>query len=219
MNTSLIDYYYTKYKKHLLSIAIIVFSIFVITQFLIPQITSALQTREEMQLKQADIARLQESLNVVQNTPNEELRGNLEQVNKALPVVKDFLGIYLAIVSSASSSNIEVTNFASKIGTIYTTTGQKADAIGGQEFPTVKFTVEAKAGSINDLKTFADRLHETLPLAEVRTISVAEGSAEYEIEFFYKDLDLKKFAAQIDVKSLNAEQKKLLQKLQGMNSK
>lgn len=216
MNDSLLDYFYQKYKKYILSIVIVILSIVIVWQVAIPQVFSILERRDDIEKKQAEVATLEESLTTLNSFNDSNLDNDIQTATTALPSSKEFLAMYLGVVSAAGKAQVDIKDYSTKIGTLYTRQGsseiQEKTSVGGPA-PSLLMNVTVDAGSPAEVQNFTESLHAVLPLAETKKISYTNGEAQYEILFYYSTVNPSLLAKQVNINALTPAERKLLEQL------
>jgi len=221
MNDSLLDFYYQKYKKYLLSAVIGIIAIGIVWQVAIPQVYSIMQVRTDSELKQAEIAKLEASLSALNSYNDANLDDNIKTATTALPASKEILAMYLAIVSASTKAEVTITTFATRIGTLYTRKGAKALDVDkkepGDAAPALLMSLTIDATSTEEIQRFTDELHAVLPLAEVKTIDYSGTDAQYEISFYYNTVDTQTLSKQVNISALTRAEQELLEQMKVWN--
>ena len=203
---------YTKYKKHILSIALILLSLFIVFRVIFPQFSSISETNSIIENKKQERETLNNSIKVLETTADDALLKDMVLSTDALPTAKDVTRIFRALSSAASASNTGLNEFSLKLGGIF---GKEKNTINTSVIGVPQILVIAKVSSSDpsDLIRFGQELNRTLPLSEIKKIDVANNIGTYEINFYYKPMDLNLISKKDKVMPLSSADRNLLNEL------
>src|SRR3989344_3555663 len=113
---------YRRYRRYLFSGAIVLISVFMLGRIAFSQLLLILETRAQMKEKEEQLQKIRTSFEVIKNTDETLLDKKVEIARSALPGGKEFIGIFLALSQASTRSNVEVADFALRLGRIYSRT-------------------------------------------------------------------------------------------------
>lgn len=206
--------YLVKYKKFMIPAALLFLSLIMLFGVIIPQISSISETNKTKSEALNKITKLEQSLSVIQKTNSDVVDSDLKTVTTALPTSKDISLIFSALNNVADKSGVSLDEFSLKVGGIYGR-AEEVDTGGVTGVPTVDVKVQTSGSAINTV-IFAKNMKEQLPLSEIKLIDNNQGTATYEISFFYKPLDLN-VLKQDEVASITQADKNLVKQLEDWN--
>lgn len=96
-------------------------------------------------------------------------------VLSALPITKDYAGVYNAIVSAASKTGVSLSNFSYDVGSLDNTDSGISQML-------VELGVSGDVALVNN---FVEELKKTLPLSSVETYAGDTGSSALSVAFYY----------------------------------
>ena len=104
-----------KNKVYIFPIVVILVSIMLFSQFVIPQADALLAAREEALATSLKIETLKANLDILTNINEETLDSQLKTLSLALPLSKDFFGILNSVYSTVQKTGVDLGNFSFKI--------------------------------------------------------------------------------------------------------
>lgn len=173
--------YYQKYRTYFVPLTILVVTIFVFFNIFMPQVSSIQEKLSQLGNKADDIERLKKNLNTIQSFPTENLDSNLSTVFTALPSSKDILSIYLGVINAADKADVTISGFSLKVGTLYSKKKTEVE----KTTPALSASLNVNGGGAS-LTEFGKELQNTLPIAELKHMTLSQNTGTYEISFFYK---------------------------------
>lgn len=176
-----IKFIYTRNKPFILPGIIILACIFLFFQFTIPQFNSLLEARQEANEASARLQILKENLNVLTNTDENLVDFQLEILNSALPLGKDFAGILNAINYASLKTGVALGSFSFQLGDL-----SKSERSG--QFPMVNVVVPVN-GDATAISSFVGALSNSMPLSEISFIKVGGVSSTINLSFYYMPLE------------------------------
>lgn len=203
---------YVKYKKQILPLTSIVLSLFIIVRVILPQLFSISETNTVISSKIQELETLNNSIRVLGAARDDEASRDLTLSTNALPTSKDIVKIFGALSSAARTSNTELNEFSLKIGGVFgkeTGTGD-ISAIG---VPRVSVTAKVSSTDASNLSQFAQKLVQTLPLSEIKRIDTVGNLGTFEINFYYKPIDLNLVSKKDKVTPLSQAERNILNQL------
>ncbi|MBI4092145.1 MAG: hypothetical protein HY427_03015 [Candidatus Levybacteria bacterium] len=203
---------YTKYKKQILPLTLILLSLFIAFRVILPQFSSISQTNAAIESKRQELETLSNSIKVLETASDDAVSEDLTISTDALPTSKDVTKIFGALSSAASTSNTELNEFSLKIGGVFGKEVSPADtsAIG---VPQVSVVAKVSSSDTSNLIQFAKRLDTTLPLSEIKQIDAVGNLGTFEINFYYKPIDLNLVSKKDKVVPLTQADRNLLNQL------
>jgi hypothetical protein len=172
---------YARYKDYLLPIAAIFICILLFFYVITPQVQNikTLQTQEREEARKLDI--LKNNLNLLYSLDPQTLDKQLKLASKALPTDKDFIGILSGVAIASSKSNVTLGDYGFQVGEIGKT------QTGAKGIPTMLLSLTV-SGNINSLMNFMNELKKTVPLSEIKTVSLSGNNTSLSTVFYYKPL-------------------------------
>ena len=169
-------------KPYILPSLIILISIVLFLQFVIPQFKILLTVQEEAKQASLKLQTLKENLNVLANTDEKSLDANLKILNLALPLNKDFSAILNSIYSASQKTGVSLGSFSLQIGDLQGT--QKND-----DFPSISLSIPINANTVG-VSRFVKTLSKTVPLSQVSLIKIGNITSLIKLSFYYKPLGI-----------------------------
>jgi hypothetical protein len=203
---------YTKYKQQILPLLLAILSIFIVLRVILPQISSISETNSLIESKQQELNTLLSSLRVLETTPDDTLENDFAIAGSALPISKDVSRLVEAMNSAARASNTKLGEFSFKIGGVFgkeNASGETSD-IG---VPQASVVTRVSSDDPYSLILFAEKLSQTLPLSEIRKIDTVGNTGVFEVEFYYKPVDVNLISRTDRVLPLNQNDRNLLNQL------
>src|SRR3990167_1321002 len=205
---------YTKYKNQILQAFFVFLSLFIVFRVILPQISVISEAGHTIEAKREELETLTNSIRVIENTNDDAISQDLAISTDALPTSKDIVKIFSALTSAARASNTELREFSLVVGRVFgkTDLDSQSSAIGVPELSVVAREVSPDA---SDLIQFAQKLNQTLPLAEIKKIDAGNNLGTFNINFYYKPLDLSLISKNDKVLPLSQADRNLLNQLAG----
>lgn len=203
---------YTKYKKQIFPLALLLLSLFIAFRVIFPQFISISETNSVIKDKKQELETLNNSIRVLEATSGDAVSEDLAILTDALPTSKDITKIFGALSSAASASNTELNEFSLKIGGVLGKEVSLADAtaIG---VPQVSVVAKVSSSDTLSLIQFGQKLDQTLPLSEIKQIDAVGNLGTFEIKFYYKPLDLNIVSRKDKITPLTQADRNLLNQL------
>lgn len=205
-----------KNRQYFIAIAVILFSIFVFFQFIIPQFNVFLENQEKVREETAKLEILKKNLEIIKKAEQTTLDSQFGILAKALPMEKDATIILYSIYLAAQKTGSEVKKFSFTVGDI-----RKTEK--GEKFPVIKVSVPIKAGVIQ-ASSFIDTINNMIPLSQTDSISVKkdrEGQGDEStigLSFYYKLLDVSNFQPFDEILPVSKKGLSLIDKLSGFEN-
>jgi len=211
MDLKSLKFILNKNKAYIFPVVIILVSILLFFQFVIPQFNLFFQTQEDVKDLKAKTAVLKENLNVLNNIDEGVLGSQFETMSSALPLSKDFMGILNSINTAAQKAGVSLGNFSFKIGSL-SSSENNTDV-----FPVVKFTVPIDAG-VAGANSFVQAISTAFPLAQVDSISINSTTSTVNLSFYYKLLNISTYNQYIPISPVSQKGLTLIDQMNGFES-
>lgn len=176
-----IKFIFDRNKFFLFPAIIVLLCIVLFFQFIIPQFQALSLARQEAGEASEKLQILNDNLNVIINTDDFSLDSQLDILNRALPLNKDFISILNVLNSAALKAGVILNNFSLQIGDI-------SDTEEKDKFPTISVTIPINADAFA-VNKFMSAIHNALPLSEVSSVKTGDRVSTINISFYYKSLD------------------------------
>ena len=202
---------YTKYKKQILPLALILLSLFIAFRVILPQFSSISETNSLIENKKQELEILNNSIRVLEVTSDDAVSEDLAISTDALPTSKDVTKIFGALSSAASASNTELNEFSLKVGVLGKEVSPADVSVIG--IPQVSVVAKVSSSDASNLIQFGQKLDQTLPLSEIKQIDAVGNLATFEIKFYYKPIDLNIVSKKDKITPLTQADRNLLNQL------
>lgn len=169
-----------KNKSFLLPAIVLLVSIALFFQFVIPQFRVLIAVQKEAREGQLKLETLKANLGLLTNIDEDALDSQLKVLSLALPLNKDFIGILNSVFTTAQRTGVSLGSFSLRIGDI-------SKSENGNSLPDIKLALPIDA-NIATINNFAEAINKTVPLSEVYSIRVANASSTVNLSFYYKPL-------------------------------
>jgi hypothetical protein len=200
-----LKFIFDKNKFYVLPIVIMMVSIMLFFQFVIPQFRILLATKKEAKESSLKLEVLKGNLNVLTNINEEVLDSQLKVLNLALPLNKDFIGMLNSIYSTAQKTGISLGSFSFKVGNL-------SQSENGDNFPVIKLSAPTNA-SITAINSFVKIINKTVPLSEVYSVKVGDISSLVSLSFYYKPLGVSDYGQDVRISPISQKGLDLINKL------
>lgn len=192
-------------RVYIIPVVIILISIILFFQFVVPQFNSFLMARQKMAEASLKLETLKSNLNMLMNTNEEKLELQFNTFNSALPSTKDFTGILDAIYSTAQKTGVGLGNFSFKIGNL-------SQAEASESIPTIKLSLPVEGGVIA-INSFVEAISKSSPLVKVNLVKIGDISSTVDLSFYYKPLNYSQYSQDSPVIPLSQKGQNLLNQL------
>lgn len=222
MQENLADLYFRKLKSYLIPISILLLSVFIVFQVMLPQLRLLSDTNKNIAKKEIVVLELESSYKALTDITDTNLEAHLLLSEQTLPVTKSVVEAYFNLINASIKTDIVLTRFTLKAGNIYDKSKKKPDSKSKIAEPiknTYEGTVELQASSIDNIEEFSTLLHGTIPLIEIKTIKVSDDKGEYELVFQFRPYDLAKITKETRIKPITENELKLLRQLDEWSKK
>lgn len=212
INTDLnsLKFIFNKNKLFIIPIAIIIISIILFFQFIIPQFNGLLEIIEESKDVSAQLEVQKANAAVLSNISEESLSSQLVTLTLALPPSKDFIGILNSVYSSAQKTGVNLGSFSFDVGDLSKTETN-------EEFPVAKLSIPVKSG-VTEINDFVGLISETFPLSQVNLIKIGNTASSVDLSFYYKPVDESGYKTNTRVKPISQKALDLINKLSEFGS-
>lgn len=201
---------FDKNKSYVFPIVIMLVSIMLFFQFVIPQVSLLLKTRKEAKESSLRLETLKENLDVLINVNEETLDSQLKILNLALPLNKDFIGILNSVYLTAQKAGVNPGSFSLKIGDI-------SKSENDDNFPVIKLSVPINAG-VTEINNFVTAISKTVPLAEAYLVKAGNISSMVSLSFYYKPLGASNYSWDAHISPISQKGLTLVNQLSGFES-
>lgn len=202
-------YYYryrgTTYYTVGLSGVVIAVSLTLIIFVIIPQINHVLSVQREIEVTEGNIQTMEKNQSYIATINSSQEKEQTDTVLAALPLSKDYAGIYTAIVSSARQSGVGLSDFQYQVGV----SGETGEGNSVSEM-TISLSL---SGGPQAMQSFLTNIAQTLPLSEARVVSGDDELANVELVFFYGGEQVIQIDPKTPLVPLGSEKSRLLGEL------
>ncbi len=167
-------------KDFLLPIVVLITGIFMVLVFILPQLISLPTKLTE---RNSEIARLNEikiAKEILSRTSDDEVNIQVETVSNALPIDRNFEGIFNAISTAANSSNTQISGYKFSEAV---QAGPRSEEAAVSRRLTFTITIN---GAPDQAGLFLEELYKVGPISDVKKIDFEGGETKVEVDFFYK---------------------------------
>lgn len=169
-----------KNKPYVLPVVIMLISIMLFFQFVIPQFKAMLVVQKQAKESLLKLETLKANLDILVNIDDKVLDSQLQALSLALPLNKDFIGILNSIFLTSQKTGVSLGSFSLRIGDV-------SKAENGDNLPSIKLSLPVDA-NIATINNFTQTINKTVPLSEIYSIKVANSSSTVNLSFYYKPL-------------------------------
>ncbi len=205
-----LKFIFDRNKPYILPAIIILISIILFLQFVIPQFKILLTARSEAKQASLKLQTLKENLNVITNIDEKSLDAQLRILNLALPLSKDFSGILNSIYLASQKTGVNLGSFSLQIGDL-------SDPKKKDDFPTITLAVPINANAAA-VSSFVETISKTVPLSEVILIKIRDINSTIKLSFYYKPLGFTSYKEDAHINPLTQKGLSLINKLSGFEN-
>jgi len=206
--------YLKRYKKDLLPLALSVGGFIMLVRIIIPQFGIISDLNNQITSQIDTNVRLNESIEALNGINESELERDYELAMQALPTDKSIGAVFEALTIAAGKSNVTIGGLNIQVGSVYSQETGKIKESNVDGVPFLNMIVRVSGTNTIDITNFAQALYETLPVAEINTISVSDTAGEFDVNFYFKPINEAGFKAQTQVAPLTPAQRELITKLE-----
>ena len=200
-----LKFIYNKDKFYILPIVIILASVMLFFQAVIPQFKVLLATQKEAKAEQLRLQVLNKNLSVISDTNEDVLNSQLEVLKSALPSTKDIVKMLDSINLTSQKTGVNLGNFSFKPGGL-------AISGNGEIFPVIRLMIPIQADMVA-VKDFVEIISKTFPLSEVNAVSVQNAFSTVGISFYYDLIDPSSFKQDVPISPISQKGLNLINQL------
>jgi hypothetical protein len=205
-----LKFIFNKNRSYIIPIVIILISIILFFQVVIPQFGMLLATEKQAKEASLKLKTLKANMDVLTNINDDILNSQLQTLSLALPLNKDFIGILNSVYSTAQRTGVSLGAFSFKIGDI---SGSESK----DNIPLVKLSVPINS-DVTAISSFVETISETLPLSEVYEVKVGEISSTVSISFYYKPLGASTYNPDVGISPVSQKGITIINQLKGFET-
>lgn len=194
-----------KNKLYIFPIIIMLVSVILFFQFVIPQFRALLNARKEARELSLRLGAIRKNIDTLKNINEETLDSQLRILNLALPLNKDSIGILNSIYFTAQRTGVGLGSFSFRIGDI-------SKSENNDNFPVVKLSLPINA-DIRAINSFVETINKTLPLSEVYFVKAGNVSSTIGLSFYYKPLGASNYSQDVGVNPISQKGLALIDQL------
>lgn len=190
-----LKFIFNKNKSYIFPVVVILVSIIIFFQFVIPQFGAFLAVRKEALAASLKLEALKANLDVLTNTNEKTLDSQLEILSQALPLNKDFIGILNSIYSTAQKTGVSLGSFSFKIGDL-------SRSENSDDFPIVNVSLPINSG-VTAINSFIETIGRTVPLSKVYHVKIGNISSTVGLSFYYKPLGVSNYSRDLRISPIS----------------
>lgn len=198
---------YQDYKNYLIPLGIIFVCIVLLIMIILPQLTLISDTQQKKEEEVNKLNILNTNLVQLESINDGALSDYVSTVTLALPIQKNFESVLGAISSAANVSGVLVGDYQFQVGDI-----SHPPKAGGGKFPSIEISLSLTSDVDSTLR-FMDEIYRTVPLAEVKGVSVSGDSTTIDLVFFFKPLPPSGIDPTIQFRKITPKDKNLLNEI------
>lgn len=202
---------YNRNKHYIIPFIVIAVCIGLIIQFIIPQLRTLFEVREEEKNAMKRLTELKRDLDILSGLDEKTLELQLKTASFALPIGKDFGGLLTAIYSAANASGVSIGRFSFQVGDL-----AKSDD-KDTKFSSIDLTINLE-NDIRIVSNFIDILGKTLPISDISYIKTDNKISTVSLLFYYKILSSQNVLKNARIVAIPDDKLQLLNKINGFNS-
>lgn len=200
-----LKFIFNKNKRYVFPIVTILVSVILFFQFVIPQFNSFLAVQKEAKELKLKLQVLKENFDIITNINESTLDSQLEILNSALPLDKDFVGILNSIYFAAQKTGVNLGNFSFKVGDL-------SKSENGDNFPVVSLSLPITS-SVAAINSFVEVISKMVPLSEISFVKVGNTSSTVSLSFYYKPLNASNYNWNVRIKPISQKGLMLIDQL------
>lgn len=205
-----IKFIFDRNKLYILPYIIIFACIILFFQFVIPQFNTLFTAREQAKKASEELDILKKNLNVLTNTNDNSLDAQLNILNLALPLSKDFTGILSSIYYASQKTGVSLGAFSLQIGDL-------SKEENNDKFSTINLSLPINSDVVG-VNSFVENISKTLPLSEVTLIKIGERTSTINLSFYYKQLGVFSDKGSIQINPVSQKGLALINELTGFGN-
>lgn len=200
-----LKFIFNKNKSYIFPVIIILVSIMLFFQFVIPQFNALLEAQKEAIAASVKLETLKANLDVLNNINEATLDSQLEVLKSALPLDKDFIGILNSIYLTSQKTGVDLGSFSFKIGDL-------TQSEIGNNFPVVNLSLPVSS-SVAAINNFVETISKTVPLSETSLIKVGNASSTINLSFYYRPLSASSYSQDVRISPISQKGLTLINQL------
>jgi hypothetical protein len=186
VNLKSLKFIFNKNKFYIYPSALILVSILLFFQFVIPEFNLLLKTQEEVNALKAKTELLKKNLNMLTKINQNTLDSQYDTMILALPIKKDYIEILDAVNVAAQKAGVNLGNYSFKVGIL----GKS----GAEDIsPVIKLSVPIESG-LTGVNSFVQIINNTVPLSQIDSVNAGDTSSSITLSFYYKLLDTSNYS-------------------------
>lgn len=181
INQLVIKHLYYRYNMFLAPVSVILVCIALFLFVVIPQIQGWFALRDTLVVNAQDLQIMHQNLSTITNLDTAQLDEGLSVATRALPAEKDFAGIVTSLQKAAAAAGTSLGDYSFSVGNLSGTTNASA------QLP-IQLNITLH-GNITTAQYFVAAIQRQLPLADVLSLEVNNGSSiTVTVVFYYAAL-------------------------------
>lgn len=198
---------FNKNKSYIYPVLIILVSILLFFQFVIPQVRMLNATQKKTKEALVRLETSKANLHILENVNESILDSQLEIAKAALPLDKNYIGILNSIYSAAQKTGVSLGNFSFKVGDL----SQSKD---DDKFSVISLSLPVNS-PIMAINSFVETISKTMPLVNVSSVKMRSSSSTIGLSFYYKSLDISKYSQDARINPISQKGLDLINLLRG----
>ena len=170
-----------QYKVFLIPVLVIFISLAIFLEVVLPQIQNVINAREEAKIAYQNVLTLKSNLNTLSHIDDGVLDSELQILTSALPLSKDFGGVFDSLSKASQKAGVSLGNYEFKVGDL------SKNESSGKITPSLELSLVV-TGSIKNIGNFIDILEKSVPLAEVTSVQIGSLTSNLKTVFYYKSI-------------------------------
>lgn len=199
-----------KNKSYILPIIVILVSVLLFFQFVIPQFGLLFQTIREAKDSSLKLQVLKNNLSLLNNINEQTLDSQLRVLSSALPLDKNFIEVLNSVYLTSQKTGVNLGSFSFKVGDL-------SKSENGDIFPVVKLSIPISS-SVTAINSFAETISRTVPLAEVYSIKVSGVTSTVDLSFYYKPLSSSNYGQDVPISPISQKGLTLIGQISGFEN-
>ncbi len=211
-----LDLLYRKHKKQIVPLVFGFAAVFVVFRIILPQWSDITEVQQLLTSKGEVVKAKQETVDLLNSLPQENVNTNYSVATTALPPQKDIVLLFSELNDASARADVKLGGFTVKVGGVYSATNTNKDtdkSINGIPYLNILISV---SGQSDALRKFADVMYKSMPIVEIKNIDIAKNDARYDVNFYFRPIALK--AAKSDSTALTNLTPLQISQLKELNS-
>jgi hypothetical protein len=205
-----LNYILVRSKPYAIPVVIILVSIILFFQFVIPQFHSLLAARKEAQDSVVKLGILKKNLAMLANIDDGNLNSQVNTVKLVLPSDKDFIGVLNSIYFASQRTGVSLGSFSITVGDI-------SNSANSSSAPDIKLSIPVNGG-ITEINNFVETISKLAPLSEIYSIKTGGVSSVVNLSFYYKPLEASNYSPDILISPISQTGLDLISELNGFEN-